>query len=114
MASGKRPFHGDNATSTIAKILEAEPPSLERLGPDALQVDRRGRSVLDYPDLDLPEPDRAWYRMGTRQVWLDPAAPSVAEALAALTGELGPRYPEGTPQPGVGGRRPTTGCALAG
>jgi uncharacterized lipoprotein YddW (UPF0748 family) len=66
---------------------------LDRLGPDAVMVDRRGRSVLDYPELDLPQPDRRWYRMGTPQVWLDPAAPVVAETLAALAGELVGRYP---------------------
>jgi uncharacterized lipoprotein YddW (UPF0748 family) len=66
---------------------------LQRLGPDAVMVDRRGRSVLDYPDFDLPEPDRRWYRMGTPQLWLDPAAPAVGETLAALVGELVARYP---------------------
>lgn len=66
---------------------------LAKLGPDAVMVDRRGRSVLTYPDLDLPEPDRRWYRMGTPQVWLDPAAPIVAGTLAALVGELVSRYP---------------------
>ena len=68
-------------------------PILRRVGPDAIQVDRRGRSVLAYPDLQLPEPDRSWYRMGTPQVWLDPAAPAVAETLAALVSELVTRYP---------------------
>lgn len=66
---------------------------LARLGPDAVMVDRRGRSVLDYPELDLPEPDRRWYRMGTPQVWLDPAVPAVGAELAALVGELVVRYP---------------------
>lgn len=61
---------------------------LARLGPDAVMVDNRGRSVLEYPELDLPEPDRRWYRMGTPQVWLDPAAPAVGETLAALVAEL--------------------------
>lgn len=67
---------------------------LARLGPDAVLVDRRGRSVLDYPDLEVPAPDRAWYRMGTRQVWLDPAAPTVPETLAAITAELLARHPD--------------------
>jgi uncharacterized lipoprotein YddW (UPF0748 family) len=66
---------------------------LARLGPDAVMVDKQGRSVLDYPNLDFPQPDRRWYRMGTPQVWLDPAAPVVAETLAALVGELVARYP---------------------
>ncbi len=66
---------------------------LARLGPDAVQVDRRGRSVLTYPDLEVPAPDRGYYRMGTRQVWLDPAAPSVPDTLAAIVAELVTRYP---------------------
>ena len=46
-------------------------------------VDQRGRSVLDYPNLEVPAPDGAYYRMGTPAVWLDPAAIGVAERLAA-------------------------------
>jgi len=66
---------------------------LARLGPEAVQVDQRGRSVLSYPDLEVPLPDRDYYRMGTRQVWLDPAAPSVPETLAAVVTELVTKYP---------------------
>jgi uncharacterized lipoprotein YddW (UPF0748 family) len=67
---------------------------LERLGGrDAVLVDGRGRSVLDYPELEVPPPDRDWYRMGTRQVWLDPAAPGVGETLAAIVAELLARHP---------------------
>lgn len=66
---------------------------LARLGPDAVLVDRRGRSILSYPDLEVPAPDRAWYRMGTPQVWLDPAAPTVPETLAAITAEVLGRHP---------------------
>lgn len=66
---------------------------LARLGPEALMVDRKGRNVLSYPELDFPQPDRGWYRMGTPQVWLDPAAPTVVETLVALVEELLARYP---------------------
>jgi uncharacterized lipoprotein YddW (UPF0748 family) len=64
------------------------------LGRDAVLVDRFGRSILDYPKLDVPAPDRKYYRMGTPAVWLDPAAPGVAERLAATFAELFARYPE--------------------
>jgi uncharacterized lipoprotein YddW (UPF0748 family) len=50
--------------------------------------------VLDYPDLEVPPPDRAYYRMGTPAVWLDPAAIGLAERLAATFAELVTRYPE--------------------
>jgi uncharacterized lipoprotein YddW (UPF0748 family) len=69
-------------------------PLLGELGRDAVLVDRFGRSLLDYPNLDLPEPDRRYYRMGTPAVWLDPAAPGVAEHLAAIFAELLVRYPD--------------------
>lgn len=66
---------------------------LRALGNDAVQVDRRGRSVLDYPELQLPAPDASFLRMGTPAVWLDPAAPGVAEWLATTLAELPARYP---------------------
>jgi uncharacterized lipoprotein YddW (UPF0748 family) len=68
-------------------------PILAALGPGAAIVDQQGRSVLDYPNLDVPPPDRRYYRMGTPAVWLDPAAPGVAERLAATFAELVARYP---------------------
>ena len=67
---------------------------VSQVGRDAVLVDRRGRSILDYPNLDVPQPDRSYYRMGTPAVWLDPAAPGVAEYLAATFAELMARYPE--------------------
>jgi uncharacterized lipoprotein YddW (UPF0748 family) len=67
---------------------------VSELGRDAVLVDRRGRSILDYPNLEIPQPDRSYYRMGTPAVWLDPAAPGVTEYLAATFAELMTRYPE--------------------
>jgi uncharacterized lipoprotein YddW (UPF0748 family) len=69
-------------------------PLLRDLGRNAVQVDQRGRSLLDYPGLQVPPPDGAWYRMGTPALWLDPAAPGVAERLSACFAELVTRYPE--------------------
>jgi uncharacterized lipoprotein YddW (UPF0748 family) len=101
-------------TDTLASLLEAahargirvhawvnvlslgrnrDAPIVEALGPDAVLVDRAGRSLLDYPDLEVPAPDGDWYRMGTRGVYLDPAAPGVAERLTATFVELVTRYP---------------------
>jgi uncharacterized lipoprotein YddW (UPF0748 family) len=68
-------------------------PLLRELGPSAVLVDQAGRSVLDYPDLDVPEPDRRYYRMGTPALWLDPASPGVQDRLAATFAELVARYP---------------------
>jgi uncharacterized lipoprotein YddW (UPF0748 family) len=69
-------------------------PILEDLGREAILVDRHGRSILDYPSLEVPLPDGAWYRMGTRGVYLDAAAPGVAERLIATLRELVERYPQ--------------------
>jgi uncharacterized lipoprotein YddW (UPF0748 family) len=69
-------------------------PILQELGPGAIHVDRRGRSILDYPaDLELPETDQGWYRIGTPGIYLDPAAPGVSERLVAVFRELVLRYP---------------------
>ena len=68
-------------------------PLIETLGRDAVLVDQRGRSILDYPKLDVPPPDRSYYRMGTPAVWIDPAAPGVAAHLAETFGELLAHYP---------------------
>lgn len=66
---------------------------IESLGREAILVDRKGRSVLDYPDLDLPEPDRRFYRMGTRGIYLDPAVPKVRDQLVMTFTDLVTRYP---------------------
>ena len=68
-------------------------PLLRELGPGAVLVDQAGRSLLDYPDLDVPPPDRTWYRLGTPAIWLDPGAPGVSERLVATFAELAARYP---------------------
>jgi len=69
--------------STGLDTLRRDAKIISEVGRDAVLVDRRGRSILDYPNLEIPQPDRSYYRMGTPAVWLDPAAPGVAEYLAA-------------------------------
>lgn len=80
--------------NVLSNAGRRDAPPVAELGREAAQVDRQGRSVLDYPELDVPPPDRAYYRMGTPQVWLDPAVPAVVEYLVATFGELVDRYPE--------------------
>lgn len=67
---------------------------IEDLGRSAILVDRRGRSLLDYPELEIPEPDRAFYRMGTRGLYLDPAVPAVRARIVSTFEDLLARYPE--------------------
>lgn len=79
--------------NVLALARNTDAPLLGRLGRDAVLVDRRGRSLLDYPGFEVPQPDRRYYRMGTPGVYLDAAAPGVAEELAAVFAELLLRYP---------------------
>ncbi|MCR9093813.1 MAG: family 10 glycosylhydrolase [bacterium] len=65
-----------------------------QLGREAILVDRSGRSVLDYPDFDVPQPDRRYYRMGTRGLYLDPAVPAVRDRLVSTFVDLLRRYPD--------------------
>jgi uncharacterized lipoprotein YddW (UPF0748 family) len=74
--------------NVLSLARNAEAPVLRDLGRDAAIVDQHGRSILDYPDYEVPEPDRRYYRMGTPAVWLDPAVPGVTERLAETFGEL--------------------------
>ena len=80
--------------NVLSLARNREAPWLETLGADAVLVDKRGRSLLDYPNFDLPQPDRRYYRMGTPALYLDPASPGVAELVAATFAELLVRYPE--------------------
>lgn len=90
-AAGRFRVHAWVNVLSLAKNPDA--PILTELGRDAVLTDRKGRSLLDYPKYEVPEPDRSYYRMGTPGVYLDPAAPGVAERLAATFAELLTRYP---------------------
>ena len=80
--------------NVLTLATRRETALFERLGREAVQVDRFGRSLLDYPDLEIPYPERRWLRMGTRKLWVDPAAPGVVETLEALVEELLRGYPD--------------------
>ena len=74
--------------NVLSLASNAEAPVLAGLGPGAAAVDQKGRSILSYPGFDLPPPDRSYYRVGTPAVWLDAAAPGVAEWQAETFVEL--------------------------
>jgi uncharacterized lipoprotein YddW (UPF0748 family) len=84
-ARGMRVHAWFNALS-LARNRDA--PLVQHVGPQAVLVDRRGRSLLDYPDLEVPSPDRKLLRMGTPGVWLDPATPGVIEYLERTVDDL--------------------------
>lgn len=72
----------------------AEAAVVRALGPGALQVDRRGRSILAYPEMEMPEPEAPHLRMGTPALWLDPASPGVPGWYAQLVKELFTLHPQ--------------------
>jgi uncharacterized lipoprotein YddW (UPF0748 family) len=80
--------------NVLSLASNRQAPILLALGRDAVVVDQKGRSLLDYPELDVPPPDREWLRLGTPAIWLDPAVPGVSERLAVTFGELVRGYPE--------------------
>ncbi|MCG8591284.1 MAG: family 10 glycosylhydrolase [Proteobacteria bacterium] len=69
-------------------------PIVRDLGRSSVLVDRHGRSLLDYPGLEVPPPQAGHYRMGTRGVYLDAGAPGVRDRIVATYRELLERYPE--------------------
>jgi uncharacterized lipoprotein YddW (UPF0748 family) len=97
--------------NVLSLASNRDAPILADLGPGAVLVDRWGRSLLDYSGLDVPPPDRRYYRMGTPAVWLDPAAPGVAERLVETFMELLMKYPTSataTPRAHASGPRPVS------
>lgn len=63
-------------------------PFLERAGRGVVLVDRQDRSLLDYPDFEVPGPDRRYTQMGTPGIWLDPLEPAVGDYLEAALDDL--------------------------
>jgi len=78
----------------LSLAANRDPPILRTLGPDAILVDNRGRSLLDYPDGNVPPPERAYFELETPGLWLDPAVPGVVEELAATVDDLVRAAPE--------------------
>jgi uncharacterized lipoprotein YddW (UPF0748 family) len=70
------------------RVEQRDAPPLRSVGVQAVQVDRRGRSLLDYPDQQIPPPDGEYLAMGTPGYWLDPAVPGVIEHLEATLDDL--------------------------
>ena len=50
--------------NVLSLASNRDAPVLHALGPGAVSVDRRGRSILEFPKLELPPPDSAYLRMG--------------------------------------------------
>jgi len=78
----------------LALAQNRDAPIVQRLGRDAVLVDRAGRSLLDYPEGNVPQPDGAWLELETPGYWLDPALPGVIEYLAATVEDLAREAPD--------------------
>ncbi len=71
----------------LGRNLEA--PILKRVGQGAVLTDSRGRSLLQYPNLQPGD----GFTLDTPGLWLDPANPEVQTFLTRLILELLDRYP---------------------
>src|SRR5262245_52469559 len=79
----------------LALAQNRDAPVLAKLGREAVQVDRAGRNLLDYPpDGKVPPPDGSYFELDTPGLWLDPAAPGVVEFLADTVGDLAAAAPD--------------------
>ena len=78
----------------LALAQNRDAPIVKQVGRDAVQVDREGRNLLDYPDGNVPQPDGKWLELETPGVWLDPAVPGVVEYLAATVDDLARAAPD--------------------
>ncbi len=78
----------------LSLAANRKPRVLETVGRDAIMVDREGRSLLDYPQGNVPPPERSYYELETPGLWLDPAVPGVVETLAGTVADLVRAAPE--------------------
>jgi uncharacterized lipoprotein YddW (UPF0748 family) len=78
----------------LSLAMNQRPRVLETVGRGAIMVDREGRSLLDYPDGNVPPPERGYYELETPGLWLDPAVPGVVETLAGTVSDLVRAAPE--------------------
>ncbi len=78
----------------LSLAMNREPRILKTVGRGAIMVDRKGRSLLDYPEGNVPPPERGYFELETPGLWLDPAVPGVVETLAGTVADLVRAAPE--------------------
>ncbi|MBN2189954.1 MAG: family 10 glycosylhydrolase [Candidatus Aureabacteria bacterium] len=84
--------HGWINTFRIAKNLKA--PVLLKYGKDIIIVDSKNRSMLDYPDLNLPGPEGEFFSTGGDGYWLNPGDNRVRSLIAGLIQGIIKEYPD--------------------
>ena len=68
-------------------------PLIRKLGKRIITRDNKGRSMLDYPNLQLPGQDNKYYEADGTGYWLEPGDPDVQAYLLNVFGELMSKYP---------------------
>ncbi len=68
-------------------------PVIRRLGARIITRDNKGRSMLDYPNLQLPGEENKYYEADATGYWMDPGDPDVQEYLVKVFRELMHKYP---------------------
>ncbi len=78
-------------TFRIAKNLKA--PLLKTFGKEIVIVDSKGRSMLDYPNLNIPGEEGKYFSTGSDGYWLNPGDSRVGDFLKDLIIDLVKKYP---------------------
>jgi uncharacterized lipoprotein YddW (UPF0748 family) len=78
----------------LALAQNRDAPIVQKVGRDAIQVDRQGRNLLDYPQGNVPPPDNQWLELETPGYWLDPAVPAVRQFLTDTVDDLARAAPD--------------------
>lgn len=84
--------HGWINAFRIAKNLNA--PVLLKYGRDIIIVDSKNRSMLDYPDLNLPGAEGEFFSTGRDGYWLNPGDDRVTSLISRLIQGVMEEYPD--------------------
>ncbi len=79
--------------NTFRAGKDPEAGVIRKLGKRVVTRDNNGRSMLDYPGLQLPGADNNYYEADGTGYWLDPGDTAVQDYLLAILRELMKKYP---------------------
>ena len=68
-------------------------PLIRKLGKRIITRDNKGRSMLSYPNLQLPGEDNKYYEADSTGYWMDPGDPDAQNHLLTVFRELMTKYP---------------------
>ncbi|MDP8263699.1 MAG: family 10 glycosylhydrolase [Candidatus Ancaeobacter aquaticus] len=67
-------------------------PIIKKYGPSVVTRDNKGRSMLEYPNLQLPGKDNTYYEADGTGYWLDPGDLRVQKYMLGVVKEIVARY----------------------